>query len=61
MRRPIEAYTAVDEIVKATTCLHNYLKSTDFKETSERQYVPPNFIDRDGDDGNIIPGEWQTS
>lgn len=60
LRRPIEAYTAVDEIVKATACLHNYLKSTDFKETSKRQYVPPNFIDRDGDDGNIIPGEWRT-
>lgn len=59
LRRPIEAYTAVDDIIKATVVLHNYLKSTDFKEELSKRYVPPAFVDRDANDGSLVPGDWR--
>ena len=37
----------------------NYLKCTDLKEDPNKQYIPPNFVDRDDVEGNVMPGEWR--
>jgi len=50
---------AVDNIIKATVALHNFLKMTDQKENPSVKYVPPTFVDREDYDGSIIRGDWR--
>ncbi len=54
-RRPIRALPkVVDNITKAFTCLHNYLRLTD-----NPQYLPSGFVDSEDSSGNIVPGDWR--
>ncbi|KAJ8885981.1 hypothetical protein PR048_012187 [Dryococelus australis] len=51
---------AVDKIVKAAVCLHNFLKiENDRASENHRQYCPPNSVEHDNDDGRIQAGEWR--
>ena len=53
--RPIKAdLTLVELIIKATTCLHNYLLSTE-----NTKYVPSGFVDSFNNDG-MRPGDWRS-
>ena len=55
-RRPIRASPAtVEKIIKATTCLHNYLRLTD-----NAQYLPEGFVDSYDGTGDIKLGGWRT-
>lgn len=50
----------VDNVVMATVCLHNFIKSEeDHIQGNERVYCPPNFVDSEDTAGNFIPGEWR--
>ena len=54
-QRPIRAAAStVEGIVKATVCLHNYLRLTE-----NANYIPTGFVDRESDSGDIIPGDWR--
>lgn len=56
-RRPIRANPdTVDSIVKATVCLHNYLRTTD-----NAHYIPQGFVDSECHSGEIRPGDWRSS
>lgn len=60
-RRPIHAGPdVVDKFVLAAMCLHNFLKTKNDGQVSQQQkYCPPQFIDRETSEGNIIEGEWR--
>ena len=52
-RKPIKAnIDLVENIVKATLCLHNYLRLTE-----NASYPPQGFVDSEDSSGNIIPGD----
>ena len=54
-RRPIKASVeTVEKIIKATVCLHNYLRLTD-----NACYLPNGFVDSFSSDGDLIPGDWR--
>ena len=54
-RRPIRASpSTVEGIIKATVCLHNYLRLTD-----NANYTPQGFCDSLSWDGSIIEGDWR--
>eukprot|EP00795_Rhopilema_esculentum_P010006 gene10006-18632_t len=54
-RRPIRAAAnTVEGIVKATVCLHNYLRLTE-----NANYIPTGFVDRESNSEDIIPGDWK--
>ena len=56
-RRPIKSnVNLVENIVKATVCLHNYLRLTE-----NASYTPQGFVDSEDISGNIIPGDWRNS
>ena len=56
-RRPILAgVDTVEKIIKATVCLHNYLRQTD-----TANYTPAGFVDSENGDGTIIPGNWRST
>lgn len=51
---------SVDDIVKATVCLHNFLMvESEEKCPSEKLYCPPSLIDSENSDGTIEAGEWR--
>ena len=53
-QRPIRGgLELVTNIVKATLCLHNYLRLTD-----NSFYTPQGFVDVENNSGQIIPGDW---
>eukprot|EP00794_Sanderia_malayensis_P016398 gene16398-18035_t len=55
-RRPIKASPEVlDNITKACTCLHNYLRLT-----NNPQYLPSGFVDSEDSTGNILPGDGRS-
>ncbi|XP_015775503.1 PREDICTED: putative nuclease HARBI1 [Acropora digitifera] len=55
-RKPIRANVDLAEkIVKATVCLHNYLRLTE-----NANYIPSGFVDCEDGNGNIIPGNWRS-
>lgn len=57
--RPIDTDVVVAEnIVKATVCLHNWLRKADFR-CSLHQYITPEMVDRDAGNGQIIEGSWR--
>ena len=54
-RRPIRANVeTVYKIVKATVCLHNYLRLIE-----NAIYLPSGFVDSEGSNGDVIPGDWR--
>jgi hypothetical protein len=54
-RRPIRANVdTVELIIKATSCLHNYLLLTD-----NASYIPTGFVDSESTSGVITPGDWR--
>lgn len=59
-RKPITLYPdAVDKIILATVCLHNFLKARDEVLAPARRYCPPQFIDWEDENGVIQPGGWR--
>ncbi|XP_031350806.1 protein ALP1-like [Photinus pyralis] len=44
----------VDDIVKATCAIHNWLR-----QTSPNSYMPPSSVDREDENGQIILGSWR--
>lgn len=61
--RPINtSLETVDAVVKATVCLHNYLKkSEEMCPNSEKHYCPTNFSDTELPNGVIVKGAWRSS
>ena len=56
-RKPIKAnIDLVENIVKATLCLHNYLRLTE-----NASYPPQGFVDSEDSSGNIIPGDQRNA
>ena len=54
-RRPIwGSVNLVENITRATVCLHNYLQLTD-----NAAYIPERFIDSEDSNGKIIQGDWR--
>ena len=50
----------VTKITKAACCLHNYLKISEARNpSSQRQYCPPGYADREDIHGNVLPGDWR--
>ncbi|XP_018360394.1 PREDICTED: uncharacterized protein LOC108759443 [Trachymyrmex cornetzi] len=51
----------VDRIILSTVCLHNFLKSFEEQQsaTYNRVYCPPNFIDVENNNGDVINGAWR--
>lgn len=57
-RGPIYTYVqTAEEIVKACSCLHNWLMDD---ESAEESYVPPGLIDEVEADGSIEEGSWRS-
>ena len=53
--RPIQtSVETAENIVKATVCLHNYLR-----QTNTASYCPSGFLDNEDSTGQIQPGEWR--
>ncbi|KFM75519.1 hypothetical protein X975_07116, partial [Stegodyphus mimosarum] len=61
LRKPIIAgLTTSQNIVKASVCLHNYLRSKEEQmPAKERRYCPPGFADTDDGSGSILTGRWR--
>ena len=59
--RPITAsLETIESIILATVCLHSFLKKGDNNLPSVgRLYCPPNFVDREDEEGNILYGTWR--
>ncbi|XP_002162517.3 uncharacterized protein LOC100197499 [Hydra vulgaris] len=54
-RSPIKAKPLkVEHIIKATVCLHNYLRLTD-----GAHYIPTGFVDSESHSGIVIQGDWR--
>lgn len=64
LRRSIIGKTeTVENIVKAITCLHNFLqiRSNQQRDQKKQHYCPPNYVDRENlNTGEIINGEWRS-
>ncbi|XP_044764424.1 protein ALP1-like, partial [Coccinella septempunctata] len=49
----------VDFIIKATVCLHNFIKKKEYHMSEvKRKYCPQNFFDRETDNG-VVEGDWR--
>lgn len=58
LRNRVQAYPeTIDSYVKACICLHNFVITTQSEGTS--QYCPLNYVDREDQNGNVIPGAWR--
>ena len=44
----------MENIIKATVCLHNYLRLTDIAH-----YIPTGFVDSESNSGIVIQGDWK--
>ena len=54
-RRPVRGgLELVTNIVKATLCLHNYLRLTD-----NLFYMPQGFVDVENNSGQVVPRDWR--
>lgn len=60
-RKPIALHPdAVDKIILATVCLHNFLKIRDEALVPARRvYCPPTFTDWEDENGVVQPGRWR--
>lgn len=52
----IASIETVEAIIQATICLHNFIMMHD-KICNAKLYCPPNLIDREDVDGNLLHGE----
>lgn len=61
LRRPICMHPkTADKIILSTVCLHNFLKSIEDQQTPmNRFYCPPNYVDGENNNGEIINGAWR--
>ncbi|KAK4887349.1 hypothetical protein RN001_003620 [Aquatica leii] len=51
--------TTVDGIIKATVCLHNFIKQKESNlPENKKKYCPQSLCDKETDDG-IVEGEWR--
>lgn len=58
-QRPMDTDVVVTEnIVKATVCLHNWLRKDDLQGTPHR-YLTSEMVDQEDALGRIIPGAWR--
>lgn len=49
----------MDNIIKTTVCLHNFIKKKEYYlPEAEKRYCPQSFCDKDGDNG-VVEGEWR--
>ncbi|XP_071580016.1 putative nuclease HARBI1 [Temnothorax nylanderi] len=46
-----------EKMVKATIVLHNWLRKQDLSR--RETFITPEMVDREGNDGSIIPGTWR--
>ncbi|KAJ8910068.1 hypothetical protein NQ315_004961 [Exocentrus adspersus] len=59
-RKPISLNPdAVNNIILATVCLHNFLITENNKELQQHLYCPPTLIDQELENGDLIQGEWR--
>ena len=59
-RRPILAKPDnVNAIVKATICLHNFLRQSDIAKQPTQRYSPRGFADTEDMGGNVTEGQWR--
>ena len=60
-RRPICAKPKyVDQLILAAVCLHHFLMAKNETLTEpEKIYCPPTYVDREAEDGTVIPGQWR--
>ena len=59
-RRPILANPEnVIGIVKATICLHNFLRQSDLGKQPTERSCPPGYADHEDQEGNVIEGQWR--
>lgn len=60
LRKPICMQpNTIDKIILSTVCLHDFLKSFDEQQSATcRFYCPPNFIDSESNNGDIINGTY---
>lgn len=50
----------VDHIIKALVCLHNFvMDDEEQRPASTRKYCPPNFIDMESENHEIMEGAWR--
>lgn len=51
--------TTVDSLIKATVCLHNFIKLQD-ERTKQPRYCYNNYVDKEDIlTGEVLPGEWR--
>lgn len=53
----IAKVNTIENMVKATVVLHNWLGKQDL--TRREIFITPDMVDREGNDGSIIPGTWR--
>lgn len=60
--RPIIAkLSTIEKIIKATVCLHNFLRMSDLRRPDAAKYCPSTFVDREDAHGKVIDGEWRSN
>lgn len=58
-QRPIDTDVVVAEnVVKATVCLHNWLRRADLRN-SDNAFVTPELVDQEDGNGDIVGGTWR--
>ncbi|KAK9738977.1 hypothetical protein QE152_g9449 [Popillia japonica] len=51
--------SSVDNVIKATVCLHKFIKQKEYSlPDAKRKYCPQSLCDKDSDNG-VIEGEWR--
>lgn len=57
LRKPIIAsLDTVESITKAVVVLHNWIMG---HQCSSTNYCPSDYVDKEDENGNIIPGQWR--
>lgn len=53
----IASLDTIESITKATVVLHNLIMSDQY---SSANYCPPDYVDKEDGNGDIIPGQWRS-
>lgn len=53
----VDTVEKIEKMVKATAVLHNWLRKQDI--TRRGTFITPEMVDRETNDGSIIPGTWR--
>lgn len=60
LERPIIAkLQTIEKMVQAVVVLHNFLRIRDREKGDNGRYCPNNYVDKENEDGSIVPGEWR--